>query len=206
MFPDLTRDDVFRLETQRLWLRWPRAADAAAIVAIAGHKIVAEQTSRIPHPYPQGASDDFILNARRFNTAGEALNLVLALRSGNRDVIGFISAEMKSESKAEIGYALHPDHWGQGYMHEAVQTMVSTLFSLTPVREIMATVRASNARSRRVLETCGFTHSGSGFCKVLALGGEFPSEIFRLEQKTWESQNSWYASRQNYQPDAAVLI
>ena len=29
MFPDLTRDDVFRLETRRLWLRWPRAADAA---------------------------------------------------------------------------------------------------------------------------------------------------------------------------------
>ena len=31
MFPDLARDDVFRLETARLWLRWPRAADAAAI-------------------------------------------------------------------------------------------------------------------------------------------------------------------------------
>ena len=206
MFPELTGDDVFRLETQRLWLRWPRAADAKAIAAIASHKSVAEQTRRIPHPYPQGASDAFVLNARRFNTAGEALNLVLALRSGNRDVIGFISAEMKSESKAEIGYALHPDHWGQGYMHEAVQTMVSTLFSLTPVREIVATVRASNARSRRVLEACGFTHSGSGLCKVLALGGEFPSEIFRLEHKIWESQNSWYALRQNYQPDATVLI
>jgi hypothetical protein len=30
MFPDLLRDDVFRLETRRLWLRWPRAAEETA--------------------------------------------------------------------------------------------------------------------------------------------------------------------------------
>jgi len=206
MFPDLTRDDVFRLETQRLWLRWPRAADAAAISAIAGAKVVAEQTSRIPHPYPQGASDDYIVNARRFNTSGEALNLVLTLRSGNRDMIGFISAEVKSDTKAEIGYALHPHYWGQGYMPEAVQAMTNTLFSLTPVREIVTTVRASNAQSRRVLEKCSFSHSSSGLCKVLSLGGEFPSEIFRLEQKTWESQNSWYSPMHKNPIDTAVYI
>ena len=35
MFPDYFRDDVFRLETQRLWLRWPTAADAATIERLA---------------------------------------------------------------------------------------------------------------------------------------------------------------------------
>ena len=38
MFPDLTRDDVFRLETRRLWLRWPRLADVQAIVRQRGTK------------------------------------------------------------------------------------------------------------------------------------------------------------------------
>ena len=51
MFPDLTRDDVFRLETRRLWLRWPRLADVQAIVRLAGEKAVADMTARIPHPY-----------------------------------------------------------------------------------------------------------------------------------------------------------
>ena len=44
MFPDYFRDDVFRLETQRLWLRWPTAADAPTIQlshrparAVSGH-------------------------------------------------------------------------------------------------------------------------------------------------------------------------
>ena len=200
MFPELTRDDVFRLETQRLWLRWPRAADAKAIAAIASHKSVAEQTRRIPHPYPQGASESYVLNARRFNSSGEALNLVLTLRSGNRDVIGFISAEKHSNTQAEIGYALHPDYWGKGFIPEATQAMVSTLFSLTSMREIMATVRASNSASRRVLEKCGFTSTGTGLCKVLSLGGEYPSQTFSLEHKAWQNQNNGYLSGRNQEP------
>ena len=51
MFPDLTRDDVFRLETRRLWLRWPRHGDVQALVRLVGEKAVAEMTARIPHPY-----------------------------------------------------------------------------------------------------------------------------------------------------------
>lgn len=54
MFPDYFRDDVFRLETQRLWLRWPTAADAPLIEKLAGEREIAEFTARIPHPYPRG--------------------------------------------------------------------------------------------------------------------------------------------------------
>ena len=60
MFPDLTRDDIFRLETERLWLRWPRASDAAAITAFASLPEVAQMTDAIPHPYPAGEADRFI--------------------------------------------------------------------------------------------------------------------------------------------------
>ena len=56
MFPDLLRDDVFRLETRRLWLRWPRAGDAAMIARLAGERDVAERTANIPHPYLPGAA------------------------------------------------------------------------------------------------------------------------------------------------------
>ena len=52
MFPDLARDDVFRLETPRLWLRWPRICDAAAIHKFCSQWEVARYTARIPHPYP----------------------------------------------------------------------------------------------------------------------------------------------------------
>src|SRR3954471_7528500 len=70
MFPDLTRDDVFRLETRRLWLRWPRLADAPAIVRLAGEKAVAEMTAFIPHPYPPEIGERFIFQARQSNADG----------------------------------------------------------------------------------------------------------------------------------------
>jgi hypothetical protein len=52
MFPDLTRDDVFRIETRRLWLRWPTAKDRDAILKLAGDRAVAEMLARVPHPLP----------------------------------------------------------------------------------------------------------------------------------------------------------
>ena len=45
MFPDLARDDVFRLETKRLWLRWPRVSDAAAIERYSSRWEVARMTA-----------------------------------------------------------------------------------------------------------------------------------------------------------------
>ena len=47
MFPELTRDDVFRLETRRLWLRWPRIADSTAILRLAGEKAVAQWAGKL---------------------------------------------------------------------------------------------------------------------------------------------------------------
>ena len=70
MFPEITRDDVFRLETRRLWLRWPRARDAAAHAAIAARREVAEMTSQIPHPLPPGNTDQWVVDARRANAEG----------------------------------------------------------------------------------------------------------------------------------------
>jgi len=191
MFPDLTRDDVFRLETRRMWLRWPRASDAGAVQAIASRKEVALQTSAIPHPYPPQGADAYILAARAHNTSGAALNLGLTLRTGTRDFIGFVSAEIRPRNRAYLGYALHPDYWGQNYTTEAVQAMIDTLFSVTPTVEIGAKVRVANPASKRVLEKCGFTHSGIGMSPSAALGGSQPVDTFTLDQKVWASLKGW---------------
>ena len=44
-FPWVTRDEVFRVESPRLWLRWLRATDANALQRIAGIAAVAGEVA-----------------------------------------------------------------------------------------------------------------------------------------------------------------
>ncbi len=114
MFPDLTRDDVFRLETQRLWLRWPRAADAAAITAFASRPEVAQMTAAIPYPYPAQEADRFIFEARADNAAGRALHLALTLKGGPRTVVGLVSADCRRAARGGDRLCHRPRDVGPG--------------------------------------------------------------------------------------------
>ncbi len=95
MFPDLTRDDVFRIETKRLWLRWPRIQDAAAIERLAGVKAVAEMTGTVPHPYPKGEAERFVFAARKGNATGASLQLAIAPRFKPDQCLGIIGVRLK---------------------------------------------------------------------------------------------------------------
>jgi len=89
MFPDITRDDVFRIETPRLWLRWPERRDCAAIRAYASCFAVADMTSSVPHPYPEGEAERFVAHVRASNSVGKTLELVIEHKS-TRKVIGTV--------------------------------------------------------------------------------------------------------------------
>jgi RimJ/RimL family protein N-acetyltransferase len=58
-----------------------------------------------------------------------------------------------------IGYALRPECWGSGYGTELAGVLTRTAVALG-VPEIVATVLATNAASRRVLEKNGFVEVG----------------------------------------------
>jgi len=194
MFPELTRDDVFRLETRRLWLRWPRMADTAAILRLAGEKAVAEMTASIPHPYPTQAAEPFIFATRKGNALGEHLVLAITPRSKPNELIGMIGAHKQATGTPFIGYWLGTPHWNKGYATEAVQGLIDTMFSLVDVPAIEADTRVINPASRRVLEKSGFRPEGSFLKSLPARGGLFPCEQFRLDRSTWAALKSWSSS------------
>jgi RimJ/RimL family protein N-acetyltransferase len=185
MFPDLARDDVFRLETKRLWLRWPRVADAKAIERYSSRWEVAKMTARIPHPYPPGEAERFIFTAREANALGRDLILVIAPIRGKRDPVGMISLESRLQQRLTIGYALAPEVWGKGVATEAVLAAIEAGFTLTDAIEMLATAHIENPASRRVLDKCGFMHAGTGLEGAPARGGMVPCDRFRLERAVW---------------------
>ena len=123
MFPEITRDDVFRLETERLWLRWPRAADADEIRQHVGDPDVALMTASIPHPYAPHDADAFITSVRAENGAGGGLHLVITPKNRPNEPIGACEPAWRGPSRrgdarllarqALLGTRLY-DRGGQG--------------------------------------------------------------------------------------------
>jgi RimJ/RimL family protein N-acetyltransferase len=191
MFPDLTRDDVFRLETRRLWLRWPRLADAQAIVRLAGEKAVAEMTALIPHPYSEHDAERFVFNARRANADGEGLTLAITPKGRPNALIGAVGISANADGEPHLGYWLGVPFWNQSYATEAARALVDAFFAYTPGSVLTSSARVINPASRRVLEKCGFAFQGSGFKEFRARGGFLPVDHFRLDRRAWESFKAW---------------
>ena len=190
MFPDITCDDIFRLETHRLWLRWLRASDAPAVRGFASLDAVASMTASIPHPYPSGEAERFILSARAANAAGHALILAVTLKNKARTLIGIASSQAAESREVEIGYVIAPGFAGRGFATEATTTLVDTIFNLTETRTIKANSRTINPASHRVLEKCGFKSRGSGLHDLPARGGRHPCDFFAMERFDWAARGA----------------
>jgi len=185
MFPDLTADDIFRLETKRLWLRWPRASDAGHITSFASLAVTAQMTAAIPHPYPAGEAERFIFKSRADNLEGKGLVLAIVQKRAPHQVIGVISATQSDQTNIELGYLLAPAAWGKGLATEAATALVDAIFSLTPATSVVANARVINFASRRVLEKCGFVYLDTGLDILPARGGLHPCDRFVLDRKAW---------------------
>ena len=181
MFPDITRDDIFRLETERLWLRWPRASDAEAFVRLAGDREVAKQTANIPYPYEPRHAETFIVSVCAENASGAGLSLVMAPKRRPDEAIGIIGAQgAESRGVATLGFWLGRPFWGQGYMGEAGAAFVDLIFGVTSVGEIAAAALPTNTASLELQEKLGFAPAGRGRLMAPARGGEVEVEWRRL--------------------------
>ncbi len=56
-----------------------------------------------------------------------------------------------------IGYTLHPDYWGRGYVPEAARALIDEAFKKLGLHKIELTCFGYNVQSQRVAEKLGFT-------------------------------------------------
>ena len=63
-------------------------------------------------------------------------------------------------SRAEISYDLNPEYWGKGLMLKAIKGILKFADYKLQLTRIQATVMASNQRSIKLLERCGFKEEG----------------------------------------------
>lgn len=131
MFPEITREDVFRLETRRLWLRWPFAADVVA-AAVPGDAALPEADAADRYRSDEVAKTERL---RQENAEGSALHLMLTGRGSDRRPFGAIALSPIRERIENCGLLLQvslaEDRRGSGLMTEAVQAVADAAFMLT---------------------------------------------------------------------------
>ncbi|WP_187117556.1 GNAT family N-acetyltransferase [Beduini massiliensis] len=83
-------------------------------------------------------------------------NWAVTLKEGN-EWIGLIRLFDVNDdhASAEIGYALSPHHWNNGYMSEAISTVLNHLFVTVGYQRLTADCMSENQASCRVLEKNG---------------------------------------------------
>lgn len=148
------------LHTERLSLRPLVDDDAPALLAIFSHPAVMRYWST--PPWTELAQAHAMIAADRAALAAdEALRLGLQ-RQGEARLVGTVSLfDLRWQSRrAEIGYALAFDAWGQGLMQEALRAFVGHAFETLALNRLEADIDPRNAASARVLERLGFRREG----------------------------------------------
>ena len=191
--PVLARDAKARrvavLKTDRLVLRAPSHADVPAMVALAGDRRVAENTTRIPHPYSAEDAEGFIDSINE--NGGET---VFAIELDGA-LIGMCGIDLRRDG-AELGYWLGVPFWGRGYATETARAMIDYAFGKLRHEVLHSGARVSNPASRRVLEKCGFQWTGVQLCRIRAINSAAPIDRFRLDRRLWASLKAWGRERQ----------
>lgn len=86
------------------------------------------------------------------------------------------------EGDIEIGYILKKSAWGKGYATEACKRLLKFAFEESPLEEVVATIDAENATSRKVLEKSGLIYQGL----VRAYAVDIPG--FRITRQQWKQR------------------
>jgi RimJ/RimL family protein N-acetyltransferase len=144
------------LRTDRLILRPFEPADAPRLQELAGAREVALGTLRIPHPYPEGAAEEWIENQVDAIARG---SWVFAIDDGQ--FAGTIGLDVNKDfDRAEIGYWIGVPFWGRGYATEAVGAVLRFGFEELKLNRLYAGHFGRNPASGRVMAKNGMQREG----------------------------------------------
>jgi [ribosomal protein S5]-alanine N-acetyltransferase len=145
------------ITTDRLQLRRPRTTDADDVFAYARDADVTHFMDWPTHKAIKTVTE-WLSDCRSLWESGAEFTWFITPRSEER-VIGAISLRV-AEYKADFGYVLNKNVWGNGFGTEASRAVVNLAAGLPGVYRVWATCDVENVASARVLEKVGLMREG----------------------------------------------
>ncbi|MCA3436584.1 MAG: GNAT family N-acetyltransferase [Rhodobacter sp.] len=133
-----------RLVTQRLVLRRACAQDLDGLHAVLSHPAAMRYWST-----PEHASREQTRDFLRTMITEHCDDFIV-------EHAGQVIGKAGAWQRLELGYILHPDHWGKGLAGEALTALIPHLFAAHDAAQITAEVDPRNAPSIALLTRFGF--------------------------------------------------
>ena len=147
------------IKTERLLLRAPRLDDAETIFnAYAQDPEVTRYMIWRPHQSIDETIAYLRDHAVGFPADGSRFTWAITVQ-GDDKLRGMIELRPRGH-KADFGYVLARPLWGQGYMTEALRSVLDFAFRLPSIFRVWAVCDVDNRASARVMEKCGLEFEG----------------------------------------------
>jgi RimJ/RimL family protein N-acetyltransferase len=175
------------LVAHRIKLRWLTQADVPALFAVFSHADAMRFWST-PAMTELGQASDYLQEIQRcFKTKTLFQWGIAHLKTD--ELLGTCTLHQLDarNRRAEIGFALNPSHWHQGYATEAVGRLLQYAFSALKLHRIEADTDPRNAASITVLQRLGFVAEGRMRERWLTHGAPQDSAIFGLLAHEWRA-------------------
>ena len=149
------------LQTRQLRLSPIAPSDTAAIQKAASVREIADAMITIPHPYPDGEAERYVVRKQAEREAGGSATYTIKQKP-KALFCGIIELREidREHSHGELSFWLDVAAWGRGYMSEAVQLVVRYGFEVLDLNRLYAYHMLRNPASGRILAKNGFKQEG----------------------------------------------
>lgn len=181
-----------KIETDRLWLRAFTADDLDELHDVRSRPDVNRYLygEALSRDEVKAKLDERITRMSRLAGPGGSLMLAV-VRKDTGAMIGDVVLNwlLPGEYKqAEIGYVLHPDHYGHGFATEAARPLLRIAFEELKVHRVVGRLDGRNAASARVLTKLGMRQEAH-FRENEFVKGEWTDEIvFAILASEWSAR------------------
>jgi RimJ/RimL family protein N-acetyltransferase len=159
--------------------------DAPDVQRLCNVREIALNTLLIPHPYPDGAAEEWIGAYPEKFGKGAALTFAITLRE-DAVLAGAIGMRIQRENDSgEIGYWIGVPFWGRGIATEAVRAMIEYGFDKLALNRIYAEHFTRNPASGRVLQKAGMRHEGTLRQTHKKWGEYVDAEMYAILRSDW---------------------
>lgn len=149
--------------TERLHVRDPVPGDWHGAHTFLSDAEVMRWIHLGPAPFTEALTRAWLADLIHYNaeTPRQTHNCVIVERA-SRQVVGWIGIGKPSPHRAHVGdldfgYALAREHWGKGYMTEALRALLGFAFTELGANTVFAICETRNTGSYRVMEHAGMT-------------------------------------------------